>query len=500
MGASLTHVCMWKDNNWKRISADEAAKIYPSGRSAYYKTFVCELCNQYVTFVRGSVMIPHFRHNSKEEIKECEDRREIYGKANANSNVAKGLPLKLSFDSAYGMKFQIGFTPLPLASNNKEYQVRIKGNETFVYNISRLNGAFTYLDVGTTPSRTYSISVIPNIEKLHNYWPSEIPGVSFEGTVFDKQSGKKLPYDADVQVDKEYYILSKYSIGSNNDIYKKEVFYDRRFSWHICEVKAKDYSENAAKFFLRFHCRLTVKPVTLYPLWPVYNESPYLICTNKSNVFFGISGKIDRIEPISKVKTFPYVEPYKLLALSCDGDQVNLSVGRLSTLRYLSVRKTDLAYETDIPEIRVFDLDGVELQQGEQLKVPPKNALCFSARYDGFVEVIDQKNKIEKLFFKSNEKTEIDNIGFGRTVRIYQGFDKVWEAVYIRSNSINSDEDKILNELVNCKTRKVTITHSLGALINRYQDMPKIKEWLYKRIKEGVIDEKALKILRENMG
>ena len=29
--ASLTHVCMWTDKGWKRISAVEAAKLHPGG-------------------------------------------------------------------------------------------------------------------------------------------------------------------------------------------------------------------------------------------------------------------------------------------------------------------------------------------------------------------------------------------------------------------------------------------------------------------------------------
>ena len=29
--ASLTHVCMWSDNGWKRITAEQAAKLHPGG-------------------------------------------------------------------------------------------------------------------------------------------------------------------------------------------------------------------------------------------------------------------------------------------------------------------------------------------------------------------------------------------------------------------------------------------------------------------------------------
>ena len=43
--ASLTHVCMWHENGWKRISAEEAAGLHPVGTvSACSGLFMCELC------------------------------------------------------------------------------------------------------------------------------------------------------------------------------------------------------------------------------------------------------------------------------------------------------------------------------------------------------------------------------------------------------------------------------------------------------------------------
>ena len=47
--ASLTHVCMWSDNGWKRITAEQAARLHPGGTvSAHSGLFMCELCGQYV--------------------------------------------------------------------------------------------------------------------------------------------------------------------------------------------------------------------------------------------------------------------------------------------------------------------------------------------------------------------------------------------------------------------------------------------------------------------
>lgn len=59
------------------------------------------------------------------------------------------------------------------------------------------------------------------IDKLHEFWPTEVNGVDSTGTLFDKLYGKKLVHDADVEVGKEYYLLKRghlYSRGSHGDI------------------------------------------------------------------------------------------------------------------------------------------------------------------------------------------------------------------------------------------------------------------------------------------
>lgn len=54
--ASLTHVCMWSDHGWKRITAEQAARLHPGGTvSARSGLFMCELCGQYVTLTDGDI-------------------------------------------------------------------------------------------------------------------------------------------------------------------------------------------------------------------------------------------------------------------------------------------------------------------------------------------------------------------------------------------------------------------------------------------------------------
>lgn len=73
--ASLTHVCMWQNNGWKNITADEAARLHPGGGvSAHSGLFMCELCGQYVLLTDGNYQRRHFRHSSAEKSKDCPER------------------------------------------------------------------------------------------------------------------------------------------------------------------------------------------------------------------------------------------------------------------------------------------------------------------------------------------------------------------------------------------------------------------------------------------
>lgn len=55
--ASLTHVCMWSEHGWKKITANEAVRLHPGGTvSAVSCLFMCELCGQYVILTEGEKM------------------------------------------------------------------------------------------------------------------------------------------------------------------------------------------------------------------------------------------------------------------------------------------------------------------------------------------------------------------------------------------------------------------------------------------------------------
>lgn len=293
--ASLTHVCMWSDNGWKRITAEQAAKLHPGGTvSAHSGLFMCELCGQYVSLTDGAVQTRHFRHSAYEKSKNCPERILGAGYSISYGSQEHDLPIRITGVSAASFRFEIGLIRAPISSLTKDFCIEIKpkGVSTTpnVFTKERLNyEGITYLPIGERPFEKYTLNFKNGIDKLREFWPAEITGIDPEGTLFEKSSGKKLTYDADVEIEKEYYLLKRgyfyrrsYSSIRIQEIVQKQFGWE---SWTLYIVSASAFSEEAARFFLDFHCRLTEHPVSLQPVWPLFVEGNYIVKHSQDNMY-----------------------------------------------------------------------------------------------------------------------------------------------------------------------------------------------------------------------
>lgn len=211
--ASLTHVCMWHGNSWQAITAEEAAKLHPGGTvSAYSGLFMCELCGQYVILTDGDIRKRYFKHSAYEKSKDCPERTFGAGYSIPYDYQYYELPIRITAISASSFRFEIGLIRAPIISLSKDFRIEIKPKDvsdiSYVFSKERLNyNSITYLPIGEFPFEKYIISFRNGNDKLHDFWPAEIKGIDPEGTLFEKDSGKKVLYDADVEIKKEYYLL-----------------------------------------------------------------------------------------------------------------------------------------------------------------------------------------------------------------------------------------------------------------------------------------------------
>ena len=112
--ASLTHVCMWSNKGWKRITAREAAKLHPGGTvSAHSGLFMCELCGQYVILVEGNRQVRHFRHSSSEKSKDCPERVSGAKVLLTYNPQDHELPIRIKNITNKDFELEVGFIRVP---------------------------------------------------------------------------------------------------------------------------------------------------------------------------------------------------------------------------------------------------------------------------------------------------------------------------------------------------------------------------------------------------
>lgn len=125
--ASLTHVCMWSENGWKQITAEQAAKLFPlSTVSAHSGLFMCELCGQYVGLTKEGELTRHFYHSSYEKSKDCPERTSKIVYSISYNAQEHDLPIRITGVSSTSFRFEIGLIRAPIRSFSSDFCVVIQ--------------------------------------------------------------------------------------------------------------------------------------------------------------------------------------------------------------------------------------------------------------------------------------------------------------------------------------------------------------------------------------
>ena len=509
--ASLTHVCIWSDNGWKHITAEQAARLHPGGTvSAHSGLFMCELCGQYVILTDGDIRKRYFKHSAYEKSKNCPERTFGAGCLISYSSQEHNLPIRITSVSSSSFRFEIGLIRAPIASLNKDFIIEIKPKRVsdvrYVFTKERLNyDSITYLPIGGRPFEKYTISFQNGNDKLHEFWPAEIRGIDPEGTLFEKVSGKKLSYDADVEIGKEYYLLKRgyiqrksYSSIRIQEIMQKQIGWE---TWTLYVVSASAFNEDAARFYLDFHCRLTDHPVSLQLVWPLFIEGNYIVKHNQNSMYMLVEGNV------AAIKTFPSVtvrqlnyntsQP-KLYEVFCSGRQQLISAGRTQALQYTYFWKEKLDQVNLQPEVSVTNLLGVVVNPGTADILPPNKTLRFKSIFDGELIISNNNSVVDKRKISAEKYIELDKLSYGLSIQVVIGLDVIWQIDFKKQQSnIANNEIEILKRLSNVSGATIPAPHSLRNMLAGMEHYPQVCHWIRKCIKGGTINEQSYRRLQD---
>lgn len=448
--ASLTHVCMWSNQGWKQISAEEAAKLHPGGTvSAHSGLFMCELCGQYVTLTDGSIQARHFRHRADEDSKDCPERTFGTGYISVYDPKEHDLPIRLIV-SPSSFQFEIGLLRVP-TNFNEDFCVMIQpigSNICYKYLRERLNcDRTTYLYIGDRPFESYMIQFCNGDDTLQRFWPGEVRVVRPSGTLFEKDSGRKIPHDGDVEADKEYYLLirdviQEKPIGSVRirEVMKKQ--FDRE-KWILYTVSASTLDEEAAKFFLRFRCRLTNRPISLRPIWPLYVDGNYIVKHSNNSMYMLAEGNVAEVTsfPCSKIQLKCNLPQTKLYKVICSARQQLITAGRTHALQYTYYWKEALSQEGVCPEVLVTDLSENPIASGEANTLPRNKTLQFRSSFDGELIISHRDKIVEKRKMPAGMLIEVDGVSYGSTIQALIGLDIIWQIEFKKQSLDDKTSD-----------------------------------------------------------
>ena len=510
----LTHVQMLSERNtWEDISITEACVLFPHvGVAARSGLFRCSLCGQYVTFAKGKVYRPYFKHTQEDQSSDCPDRSESRPFIATASTLRPGaqiLPLRLSLLYSNIFKLELGLPPVPKELLDKQIgeSIYIRANDdasnSVQYLLSRISeNQLTYLPLGEFPSESYTLSVGFNYSPIMQFWPREINGVSRTGTLFDGDTRKMIPFDSDVQVNHLYYLVTTkhYVHGSGQLHIEQKCRYSTGwFSWFVYAVRADSIDESTIRFFMEYHCRLTETPLTIVPLWPAYTKSPYVIYHNTKQMFMYIKGN-------AKSEIFPYGE--RLLMTGCNGGHILsvygsarqqlLSIGRARVLQSTYLWFQNLDYEVAEAVVNVTDINGEQIAAGDLNSIPQKKRIKISVPYDGEVKIYQNDVLRDILPIVPGNDLVLDNIWFGMRIEVYQGLDRIWHIAFRRSRDKTKQSDiELYNKLAHARGNLTTVGHSVGAIAKNMQNYPLTRQWLRKQITKGSISVEALQLIEK---
>ena len=427
--ASLTHVCVWSKNGWKRITPEEVAREHSRGGvSARSGIFMCSLCGQYVTFFNGRVQAPHFRHSSAEADKSCPERMYVHGYDYTYAAGEHELPIRIVNVTDYGFEFELGLLAVPRIVLNQQEKKNVtvipsdKAMTPFVYSFERLNAeSITYVSIGEYPCESYTVISSDEIEKT--YWPRVVEGIKRSGSLFSGETGRMLTDDADVVVGKCYYLLSTrrpydiYNGISIKTVLKKSASWT---TWYLSKVSVIDFTESAAKFFLNYHCRLTSDPISIQPIWPVYVQSPYIIQNSGETTWFHIRGQGVQSQGEIVTKTYPAApmlyytsDEGKVYSIEINERQQLISTGRAKVLEYTYLWKKELKERSGRPIVTITDVKGNALKSGLENELPVNHIIRILAPFDGVVQIKSNGYVIEKILLKAETAIEYSNVQYG---------------------------------------------------------------------------------------
>ena len=424
----------WNGSRWEVKTAFSLAKLSPQGIPMNSKCLRCPCCLQPLTLVCAINKVPYFRHPSSEQDKSCALRAQTFRYYGFEAG-ERQYPLKIQIVGR-GIQFFIGFFRVSeeLLSDGFTFELRVlmddrKWKEKKFHSDRVFASTMTYLGIGSQPP----IEVVVNAPR-ETEWPRTRVGVKQTGSLFDADSGKLLPNDADVVVGKNYFLLIKTGeLQKNPDRYslsiKKEPVDIEGWDLFIC--RADRATEGSANFFFKYAANLTDRPATITPIWPIVSRSSYELCSTSKVLYLAYSGDLQsKIRPEGCYLQLAdnrssNLQTSKVLEINSIYRPI-ISLGRSNLIKFVQViykqkEETSRFLETNLS---IKDIEGNDINEDVLLGGLERNSLICASNINLNYRIYKDFVLIDIGEIQSNSDKKI-SLCSGQTLKVFNGKDLV---------------------------------------------------------------------------
>jgi hypothetical protein len=512
-GPALKHVYMLIGNTWRHITAQDVADMNPGDMvSERSEIFKCDLCGKSVRWVRGDKVQPYFRHEDNIS-KDCPDYTGEADSRGFYDAQKHDLPIRLDTTYLPHLRFQIGFVRIPDHLFAKDFLIKIslewsgKKISSTPIEYDKLHftkNRITYLPISRKPFEKCLITVLGETEDFYTFWPEETNGINPKGTLFHKDSGKKLLVNEDVEIEKEYYLLKKGDPCQNINgikvtIIEKYPFYGKE--WTLSMVSAKEITSESIQYFLNLRYNLTDSPISLMPVWPLFLEDDYVVKHNQEKIYMLIRGNIYALKtfpPPREQELIKTRNPYILKKILLPGKRQQLiSIGRGQPLQYTYFWKEALNKESKCPKVEALDINKKIIRSGKSNKLPLNGVIIVKSPFDASVVFLKGERITHKQKITGGKKYKLENLDLGIKVQILIGRDVAWEVEFTKSQAKSDKHDAdVLKWIRGGSGITIAAPHSLRNIYSNMGDYPEICKWIQTCLKTGSIQEQAYRRLQ----
>ena len=519
----LTEVYVMHNAQLIKVEADEVnhGPIKANAR------FFCRVCGEDVSFISAGVYCAHFRHHPNGP--DCPQR--TIGEGGGSQSTIPSFPtekprgafirLNPRKGGVYGA--QLGIPPVTsgmlkaFSQARTKIQIRACGDVKEFNLCDRLKGdgeSVTYVDLGCY-SELYNLTVINRPKhRADDNWPTgksgllenyTLSGFTTNGALYSAETGKRLLFQSEVFVGKEYLFLYK---GKNRFPYNRsnieisELHIDNRDGWRLYKVCAMAWTQSAVQVFIKMGgVRLSTKGEKMIPLWPPHVVNDDLIRFSKQEKNFWAL----------KIEDFVYWVKdgrarYSNFDVECGLRQVKqfnsvfpvpLNDGILQVGEY-ALWKCELNDIAEKPFVQVLEDEDRTKPSVEYIvydALPLGEKLAFKPDYDGRLEIDDASGGHKVYYLKANHEIRI-SVAFGMHISVFQGLDCLGTIsfdVFRKEEELTIDDRAFLKRGGNLVRSPQMYRH----LVMRISGKPELVTILQQKINAGTLSYNDLAVVRK---